>query len=205
VDLAGTVVTADAAHTTRQTAGWLVDHGADYLLAVKGNQARLLAQVTAALPLPAPGSHDHLHVDRSHGRIVHRAIWTAPAHGVDFPHAATVFRIRRDTLDLAGQRVRKQIVHGVTSLDPATPPARIAAHAHSHWSIENTSHRVRDTVYTEDHQHAHTGGTAQAMAMIRNLALALIRLAGHTQITRTLQRIAADRIRILPLLAASAL
>jgi hypothetical protein len=39
------------------------------------------------------------------------------------------------------------------------------------------------------------------MAMIRNVALAVPRLTGHHEITRTLQRIAADRTRILPILA----
>jgi len=41
------------------------------------------------------------------------------------------------------------------------------------------------------------------MALFGNLAIGLIRLAGHTQIKRTLEHIAADRMRILPLLAAS--
>jgi hypothetical protein len=41
------------------------------------------------------------------------------------------------------------------------------------------------------------------MATLRNLALGLLRLAGITQITRTLQRIAADRTRILPIIAAA--
>ena len=66
--------------------------------------------------------------------------------------------------------------------------------------MENKRHWVRDVVFAEDHQHAYTGATAQAMAMLRNLAIGLIRLAGLTQITRTLQRIGADRMRILPLL-----
>jgi len=38
------------------------------------------------------------------------------------------------------------------------------------------------------------------MAALRNLDLGLIRLAGITQITRTLERIAADRTRILPVI-----
>ena len=37
--------------------------------------------------------------------------------------------------------------------------------------------------------------------MRRNLALAILRLTGHRQIIRTLQRITADRSRILPILA----
>jgi hypothetical protein len=41
------------------------------------------------------------------------------------------------------------------------------------------------------------------MAMFRNPAIGLIRLAGGTGIKRTLERIAGERTRILPLLAAS--
>jgi hypothetical protein len=39
------------------------------------------------------------------------------------------------------------------------------------------------------------------MAMIRNVALAVLGLTGHHEMTRTLQRIAADRTLILPILA----
>jgi hypothetical protein len=41
------------------------------------------------------------------------------------------------------------------------------------------------------------------MATFGNLALGLLRLAGITEIKRTLERIAANRTRILPILAAS--
>lgn len=41
------------------------------------------------------------------------------------------------------------------------------------------------------------------MATLRNLALGLLRLAGITQITRTLQRITADRTLVLPIIAAA--
>ena len=68
---------------------------------------------------------------------------------------------------------------------------------------DNKIHWVRDTVWREDDQHAYSGSGAQVMATLRNLALGLLRLAGITQITRTLERIAADRTRILPLIAAA--
>jgi hypothetical protein len=58
-------------------------------------------------------------------------------------------------------------------------------------------------VCAEDHQNAYLGAAAHAMALFRNLAISLIRLAGHTQIKRTIEHLAADRTRILPLLAAS--
>ena len=43
LDLAGVVVTADALHTQRDHAAFLVDRGADYLLVVKANQPTLHA------------------------------------------------------------------------------------------------------------------------------------------------------------------
>jgi predicted transposase YbfD/YdcC len=81
----------------------------------------------------------------------------------------------------------------------ATPKQLLGGVRH-HWRIEAT-HWIRDVVYREDHQRAYTGTGAQVMAMIRNIALAVLRLTGHTEITRTLQRIATDRTRILPILA----
>ena len=170
---------------------------------MKGNRPTLLAAITAALPPAAPGSEHHVEVDRGKGRIVRRAIWVAPADGVDFPGTAQVFRIRRDTFDHAGNRLSKEIVHGIASLtaDQASPEL-LARLVRRHWRIENTSHWVRDVVYREDAQHAYAGTGAQVMATLRNLALGLLRLAGITQITRTLQRIAADRTRILPIMAA---
>lgn len=70
-----------------------------------------------------------------------------------------------------------------------------------HWLIES-NHWIRDVAWREDHQHAYNGTAAHTMAILRNLALAILRLTGHGQITRTLQHIAADRTRILPLLTA---
>jgi predicted transposase YbfD/YdcC len=106
--------------------------------------------------------------------------------------------------DHTGQRISKEIVHGITSLDLHEVTAQaLARWVRQHWGIENRIHWVRDVVFAEDHQNSYLGQTAHAMALFRNLAIGLIRLAGHTQIKRTLERIAADRTRILPLLAAS--
>lgn len=201
-DLTGMVVTGDAAHAQHATAAHLAfERGGDYALTVKANQAALLDQIIAVLPPAAPGSEHHVEIDRSKGRIVRRAIWLAPADGVDFPGAAQVFRIRRDTFDHEGTRLSKEVVHGVTSLNTLqADPGKIAGLIRRHWAIENRSHWVRDVVFGEDTQHAYAGTGAHMMATLRNLAIALLRLAGITQITRTLERIAADRNRIIPII-----
>lgn len=201
VDLAGAVVTGDAAHTLPGTATYICGRDGDYVLTLKANQPSLLDSVATKLLATTDPRH-HLDIDHSHGRIVHRQIWATDAEGIDFPEAAQVFRIRRDVFDLSGQRISKEIVHGITSLAEATAEA-IARWVRLHWGIENKIHWVRDVVFAEDHQNAYLGAAAHSMALFRNLAIGLIRLAGHTQIKRTVQRLAADRTRILPLLAAS--
>lgn len=205
VDLTNVVVTGDAAHAQHDTAAYLaIRRGGHYVLTVKGNQPTLLDQVAGVLPPAAPGSEHHVTEDRIKGRVVRRAIWVTSAAGVEFPGAAQVFRIRRDTFDHLGNRLSKEVVHGVTSLtSDQVSPEQLADLVRAHWRVENKSHWVRDVVYREDHQHAYAGTGAQVMAMVRNLALGLLRLAGITQITRTLQYIAADRTRILPIIAAA--
>jgi predicted transposase YbfD/YdcC len=68
LDLAGMVVTADAMHTQRDHASFLVDRGADYLLVVKANQPALHAQLAGWL--------------RGHWRIENQLHWV---RDVDMP------------------------------------------------------------------------------------------------------------------------
>jgi predicted transposase YbfD/YdcC len=203
VDLADKIVTADAAHAQDATADYLVNtRNADYTLTVKGNRPHLLEAITARMPRAVAGSAHHTHEQTVGARRVVREIWVADAAGINFPGAQQVFRIRRSVYDLAGHRLSKDIVHGITSLDPARATgAQLLTLVRDHWLIES-NHWIRDVAWREDHQHAYTGTAAHTMAILRNLALAILRLTGHRQITRTLQHIAADRSRILPMLAA---
>lgn len=79
--------------------------------------------------------------------------------------------------------------HGITSLTGDQPPPRLAEPVRSHPGIQNKIHCVRDVVYAEDHQHAHTGNGAHTLAAVRNLATGLIRPAGHTPVKRTLEHL----------------
>ena len=124
VDLENAVVTADAAHSCRETAQYIAgreeDGGreADYLLFVKGNTPSLQRAAFDAIQASGQGrAPDYTGLDRSHGRLTRRSIWVADAGGIDFPHVTRVARIRRDHYDSDGCLVSKEIVHAVTSLD----------------------------------------------------------------------------------------
>ena len=58
-------------------------------------------------------------------------------------------------------------------------------------------HWIRDTAYREDHSAGYAGDGPQVMATLRNMAISLLRIAGITQIARTLQAFSRDRTRIL--------
>lgn len=207
VNLDGKVVTADAAHTQGDAAAEYVagTRNAHYAITVKGNRAKLLGQIWARMPRPAAGSADHLHEEVVGGRRIVREIWVRPGAGIRFPHPEQVFRIRRQVFNLSDQRLSKEYAHGVTSLDAAqADPEQLLGLVRHHWRVE-VNHQVRDVTWREDHQHAYTGNGPQVMAMIRNLALAILRLTGHRQITRTLQRNAANRTRILTILGSFSL
>jgi hypothetical protein len=130
-----------------------------------------------------------------HGRIVKRSIWAADADGIDFPHAQ-VLRIRRDTYDLDGAALTKEIVHGITSPDAGRgAPAALAGLTRGQWGIESV-HWLCDTAYAEDQNTGYAGGP-QVMTTFRNIAISLLHLAGVTETKCTLQRISRDRTRAL--------
>ncbi|MEV6930134.1 hypothetical protein AB0M46_37395 [Dactylosporangium sp. NPDC051485] len=58
-------------------------------------------------------------------------------------------------------------------------------------------------VFGEDQQGAYIGNGPHTMAILRNLVLGLFRLARVSQVKRLTESIAADRMRILPVLAAA--
>ena len=100
LDLIGQMVTLDALHTQAETARHLAeDKHAHYLMIIKANQPTLLESAAKAL---AGSDADYTGASwaeegNGHGRRERRSIRTAPADGIDWPHAAQVLRIRRDS------------------------------------------------------------------------------------------------------------
>lgn len=188
LDLADTVVTIDALHTQRATADHLVSvKHADYIMTVKANQPRLLAAAQQATSRPATEYVEHTEHDRGHGRTEERILRTVAVTddmGIDFPHAAQVFRVLRYVGDLDGQRRTKEVAYCLTSLTPARADGPdLSELLRGHWgAIENKTHWVRDTTFNEDASTLRTGTAPQTMAIIRNTLIAAFRLTGWTNL-----------------------
>ncbi len=120
VNLTGAVVTADALHTQRDTAAWLVERGAHYFLVAKANQPGLATQL-AALPWTKIRTRAHS-IDQAHGRVETRVVKATEIRaGIGFPHAVQALQITRRRA-LAGRPRRPK----PSTRSPACRPIRPA-------------------------------------------------------------------------------
>jgi predicted transposase YbfD/YdcC len=117
LDLAGCVITADAMHTQREHAEFVVTtKNAHYILVVKKNQPGLYAQIKNLPWRQVPAGHAQH--ERGHGRDERRTLQvTAVAAGIAFPHAAQAIRLTRRIRPLPGGKWRTVTIYAITSLD----------------------------------------------------------------------------------------
>jgi predicted transposase YbfD/YdcC len=200
LDLAGVLVTADALHTQRAHAEFLVTtKRADYLFIVKANQPALHAQL-AGLPWPTIPVMDRTR-DHAHGRVELRTLKVAAVGGLAFPHAAQAIQVIRRVHDPGSRGWRAVTVYAVTSLALGTAsPAQFSGYVRGHWLIENRLHHVRDVTFAEDASQARTCNLPRAMASLRNLAIGALRLAGWTNLAAALRHNGRDPTRPLIIL-----
>jgi predicted transposase YbfD/YdcC len=199
LDLTSTVVTADALHTQREHAKWLVTvKQAAYVLLVKANQPSLHQQLKA-LPWREVPVADHTR-DRGHARMEIRRLQVTTVAGLEFPHATQAIRITRRVRPLAGRHWRTVVVYAITSLTAAqVSVARLADWIRGHWGIE-ALHHIRDVTFAEDASQVRTGTAPRAMASLRNFAIGILRLHGCRNIAAALRRNARDATRPLAFL-----
>ncbi|MEU8104481.1 ISAs1 family transposase [Nonomuraea muscovyensis] len=116
LDLDGCVITADALHTQRDHAAFLVaEKNAHYVLIVKKNQPTLHTQLTRLLWTQVPIGDRRR--DRGHGREERRTLKALTVKaGLLFPHAVQAIQIKRRVRDLHKGRWRTVTVYAITSL-----------------------------------------------------------------------------------------
>jgi predicted transposase YbfD/YdcC len=187
VDITRAVITADAMHAQRGHATYLAGRGAHYLFTVKRNQPGLHAQLASLPWRQVPVADDTR--ERAHGRDEHRTLKiTAVAAGLAFPHAAQAIQMVRRRRPGRRKKWSRETVYAITSLTAIqASPAELAAIIRGHWMIEDRLHWVRDMDYDEDRSQVRTASGPRVMDTLRNLALTILRLAGHTSIAAALR------------------
>ncbi|PLX72885.1 MAG: ISAs1 family transposase [Azoarcus sp.] len=180
LDIAGCIVTIDAMGTQTKIARTIRERGAHYVLCVKDNHPKLLdsimfAEIDPRGPLTPSSTHES--TSTGHGRIEVRrcAAYDATARlykaeaWKDVASFDVVERVRT-----VAERTSTERVDYISSLPAGAE--RIAVAIRSHWEVENRLHWCLDVQFGDDYARARTGHVAHNLALVRHMALNLIRL-----------------------------
>jgi predicted transposase YbfD/YdcC len=178
LDVRGPTVTIDAMGCQKEIAQQVRDQGADYVLAVKGNQKNLAEAIGWQMR-------------RSHAKGVSRSKWTTreKGHGRtdertytameapapvkrQWPDAQSIVRVCRETTDACG-KWSKEVRDFISSLPVEVK--RLAASIRGHWGIENRLHWSLDVTFHEDGSRMRVGHGPANSALLRRLALSILK------------------------------
>ncbi|MCP4254633.1 MAG: ISAs1 family transposase [Alphaproteobacteria bacterium] len=179
LELDGAVITLDAMGCQTKVANQIIAQGGNYFLSLKGNQGKLHEDVKyffqedgKNIPI---GNIDY---DGGHGRVETRTVrvisemeWFRKEHS-NWPDLKSIVAItaKRELKERTTEETR----YFITSLD-ASNPKRLGDIARAHWGIENNLHWVLDQAFDEDSQRNRIGNSAANFAIIRHIALNLLK------------------------------
>jgi predicted transposase YbfD/YdcC len=182
LNLTGAVVTIDAMGCQKEIAKTITEQGADYVLALKDNHPTLAEAVTLFLnDARDTGFTDIAHtyhetVDGDHGRIETRRYWLTSA--IDWLGAAVSWANLQSVGMVESRRDLGDTVHIDTRYFLTSLPAqgvRFAEAVRQHWGIENALHWVLDVSFAEDACRIRKDKGAQTFAVLRHIAVNLVR------------------------------
>jgi predicted transposase YbfD/YdcC len=203
LDLRGTTVTIDAVGCQRAIAEKIVEKKADYLIAVKNNQPTLAQAVESLFADVEAGVRDrrlqqHMTIDKAHGRIETRQCVAAhdvsalAEAGQDWPGLRSAVMIKSIREAFCGKNQGERTVewrYYVSSLQ--ADAVEFNAKVRAHWSIENSCHWVLDVTFNEDDCRIRRGDGAQNFAILRRIALNLIKQEKSDKASVRLKRLKA--------------
>ncbi len=179
LDLAGAIVTIDAAGCQVENARINREKKGHYLLTVKDNQPTLRAAVEAIFDRACEAdfvgvrTDGHEEVDDGHGRHEERyvtVVYEPTGLPSDWPDVAAVVLVNRER-EVGGERTTTS--HYYISSHAGTA-AEFARWVRGHWDIENGLHWVLDVAFREDRSRVREGNAGTNLAMIRRVAASLL-------------------------------
>jgi predicted transposase YbfD/YdcC len=180
VDIQGTIITIDAMGTQKAIAEQIIDRGADYVLALKGNQETLHQQVIDYIDQQIENdfaqaeARQHQTREKGHGREETRSYTQMPV-----PES---WQELWKGLKSIGIVVSECVRDGKETLETryyiSSLPVgvkRFARAVRSHWGIENSCHWSLDVTYREDESRIRDVHLRENFAWLNRFTLSLLK------------------------------
>jgi predicted transposase YbfD/YdcC len=186
LELSGCIVTIDAMGCQKDIARQIVEQGADYVLALKENQGQLYREVTDTFKSGLGSAFEGLQHDfyqtvgKGHGRIETRQCWVVSEPEVleylnekgAWAGLSSVAMVRSKRV--VGDEESVESRYYISSLQGEA--RQLLEATRTHWEIENCVHWVLDIAFNEDDSRVRQGHAPQNLAVVRHLALNLLKM-----------------------------
>ena len=183
IDIEGTIITIDAMGCQLDIAQKITERGADYVLALKGNQGTLADEVENYFNQAEAINFEGVECDAlgskesGHGRTEKREIYVTEdidwlPKKDEWRNLKSIIMVKSERL-LPGQPASIEKRYYISSL--SVNAEKIAHAIRKHWGIENQAHWILDVAFREDEQNADAGNIAENMSLARRIALNLLK------------------------------
>lgn len=176
LDVKGCTVTIDAMGCQQDIATKIINKGADYILAVKGNQGHLHDDIQEAFEQEKSKAID-IQVNTGHGRIEKRTCsvitgteWICKKE--NWEGLQTLIRIQSQRTQKATGIIETQTRYYISS--HKADAAFFNQAVREHWGIENKLHWILDVAFGEDNSNKRAGNAAENFSFISKIALNLL-------------------------------
>ena len=180
LDLHGAVVSIDAMGCQKAIAQTIIDGGADYVLALKDNHPTLCEAVQfwlntevacGRLPVQETAEKDHGRIEIRRYALSDQIDWLDAKP--DWAGLQAVGRV--ESTRIIGDQVSTECRYFLCSFPDRD---RFVTAARGHWGIENQQHWVLDVQFGEDACRTRNDHSAANLALIRRVALNMLRHNG---------------------------
>jgi predicted transposase YbfD/YdcC len=192
LDLSGCIVTIDAIGTQKKIAKQIIEQHGDYALALKKNQGTLYAKVQEAFETAKKEGFSHVKHEKSrveeagHGREETRAYWIIDDESVlsgldpngEWENLRSIGMVESTRVN-AGEST-KQVKYYILSIEGNVE--RFSHAVRTHWGIENEVHWILDVAFREDLSRIRAGDSSHNFALLRHIALNLLRKEKTTKV-----------------------
>lgn len=175
--LTGCIVTIDAMGCQKTIASAIIDKGADYILALKGNQSELHNQVQDSFRFMEVRSVSH-QTDLGHGRVEKRTCSVIDDLSMieqnnQWKGLHNIIKIESERYMKSTGETQRETRYYISSAKGDGD--QFNRNIRDHWKIENSLHWILDVAFNEDQSHKRAGNAAQNFSVINRIALNLLK------------------------------